>query len=89
MAVVQKMITPYCRISDEAVLRRMTHGGTQNANEYLKASILVWCPKLSFMSMRRLQGSVSRAVSAFNKQATEMVRIINKLLVFPTSYWNS
>ncbi|KAL8578669.1 hypothetical protein ACOMHN_007127 [Nucella lapillus] len=35
----------------------------------------------SFMGMRRLQGSVARAVSAFNEGATEMLGIMNKLYV--------
>ena len=44
-AVAHKLIPIYRRMSDEALLRHMTHGGTQNTNEYLNASIWVRCPK--------------------------------------------
>ena len=80
-AVAHKLIPIYRRVSDEASLRRMTHGGTQNTNECLNASIWVRCPKTSFMGMQRLQGSVARAVSAFNERATEMLSIMDKLYV--------
>ncbi|KAL8573387.1 hypothetical protein ACOMHN_032402 [Nucella lapillus] len=80
-AVAHKMIPVYRRMSDEALLRRMTHGGTQNTNECLNATIWARCPKTYFMGMRRLQGSVARAVSAFNEGATEMLGIMNKLYV--------
>ncbi|KAL8561278.1 hypothetical protein ACOMHN_047133 [Nucella lapillus] len=50
-AVAHKMIPVYRRMSDEALLRRMTHGGTQNTNECPNATIWARCPKTSFRGM--------------------------------------
>ena len=80
-AVAHKMIPLYRHMSDEALLRCMTHGGTQNIKECISTSIWVRYPKTSSMGMPRLQGSVAKAVSAFNEEATEMVSIMNKLYV--------
>lgn len=79
--VAHKMIPVYKRMSDESLLRRLAHGGTQNTNESLNATIWARCPKTAFMGMRRVKGSVARAVCSFNEGATEMISIMNKLYV--------
>ena len=80
-SVAHKLIPVYRRMSDEALLRRMAHGGTQNNNECLNATIWARCPKTAFMGLRRVKGSVARAVCAFNEGATELITIMNMLYV--------
>ena len=77
--VAEEMIPVYRRMSDEALLRRMIHGGTQNANECLNSQIWVRCPKTSFMGKRRVEGAVARAVGVFNEGATDLARVMNRM----------
>jgi len=83
--VAHKVIPVYRRMADQTLLRRMTHGGTQNTNECLNAMIWARCPKTSFMGLKRVQGSVARAVCIFNEGATELINLMNRLYV-NTSY---
>lgn len=77
--VAEKMVTIYKRMSDETLLRRMIHGGTQNTNECLNSTIWARCPKTSFLGLKRVQGSVARAVCIFNEGAHELVGLMNKM----------
>jgi hypothetical protein len=81
VAVGQKMIPIYRRMSDETLLQRMVHGGTQNANESLNSMIWVRCPKTSFMGLKRVEGSVARAVCIFNQGAAEMLSVMDRINV--------
>ena len=71
-------------MADQTLLRRMTHGDTQN-KECLNAMIWARCPKTSFMGLKRVQGSVTRAVCIFNEGATELINLMNRMYV-DTSY---
>ena len=64
---------------EESLLRRMIHGGTQNANECLNSTIWVRVPKTSFMGKQRVLGAVSRAVGSFNEGSTELLSVMNRL----------
>ena len=75
------MIPIYKRMADQTLLRRMTHGGTQNTNECLNAMIWARCPKTSFMGLKRVEGSVARAVCIFNEGATELINLMNWMYV--------
>ena len=79
--IAAQMVPVYERMSDEALLRRMTHGGTQNTNECLNSTIWARCPKTAFMGKRRVDGAVARAVGVFNEGEHELVRLMNKLYV--------
>ena len=77
--VAEKMLPVYRRMSDENLLRRMVHGGTQNTNECLNSTIWARCPKTSFLGLKRVEGSVARAVCVFNEGAHELVGLMNKV----------
>ena len=79
VAVAHKLLPLYRRMSDESLLRRMEHGGTQNNNECFNSTVWVRCPKTAFMGKQRLMGCVARAVCAFNEGATEMMTVMNKM----------
>ncbi|KAK0062167.1 hypothetical protein Bpfe_008268 [Biomphalaria pfeifferi] len=79
LEVAHKLIPIYRRMSDESLLQRMAHGGTQNNNESLNAMIWARCPKTSFMGLGRVKGSVVRAVSIFNAGANELINVMNKM----------
>lgn len=79
--VAHKMVPVYKRMSDESLLKRMVHGGTQNNNECLNAMIWARCPKTSFMGLKRVQGSTARAVCAFNEGASEMLSVMNRMFI--------
>ncbi|XP_055882678.1 uncharacterized protein LOC129925822 [Biomphalaria glabrata] len=79
LEVAHKQIPIYRRMSDESLLQRMAHGGTQNNNESLNAMIWTRCPKTSFMGLGRVKGSVARAVSIFNAGANELINVMNKM----------
>ena len=79
---VAKMMVPvYKRMTDESLLVRMVHGGTQNANECLNSQIWLRCPKTVFMGKRRVAGAVARAVSTFNEGTSAMVSVMNSMWV--------
>ena len=79
--VTHRIIPVYRRMADEALMKRLVHGGTQNTNECLNAVIWSRCPKTSFMGLRRVEGSVARAVSAFSEGAIEIISVMSKLYV--------
>ncbi len=82
--VAHKVLPVYRRMADQTLLRRMTHGGTQNKG-CLNAMIWARCLKTSFMGLKRVQGSVTRAVCIFNEGATELINLMNRMYV-DTSY---
>ena len=75
------MIPVYRRMAEDNLLKRLVHVPTQNTHECLNAMIWSQCPKTSFMGMRRVEGSVARAVSVFNEGANEIVSVLTKLYV--------
>lgn len=81
---VAESITPvYRRMSDEQLLRRLCHGGTQNQNESLNSQIWLRCPKTTFMGKRRVDAAVARAVSAFNEGNLQLTEVMAKLWLDP------
>ena len=54
--VAEKMLPVYRRMSDENLLRRMAHRGTQNTNECLNSTIWARCPKTLFWGLKRVKG---------------------------------
>ncbi|XP_070202967.1 uncharacterized protein [Littorina saxatilis] len=79
--VAEKMVPVFRRMSDEALLKRMQHGGTQNTNESLNNLVWLRCPKAVFMGKGRVDGATARAVAVFNEGAFEITRVMNKLYV--------
>ena len=79
--VAEKMVPVFRRMSDEALLKRMQHGGTQNTNESLNNLVWLRCPKTVFMGKGRVDGATARAVAIFNEGAFEITRVMNTLYV--------
>lgn len=79
--VAERMVGVYKRMSDQALLARLVHGGTQNANEAFNSQIWLRCPKTVFFGKRRVDGAVARAVGLFNEGATDLTRVMNKMWV--------
>ena len=77
--VAEKMLPVYRRMSDENLLQRMNHGGTQNTNECLNPTIWAHCPKTLFWRLKHIEGSVARAVCVFNEGTHELVGLMNKM----------
>ena len=75
-SIALKLIPVYRRMSEESLLKRMMHGGTQNTNECLNGMIWARCPKTTFMGLRRVQSAVARAVCVFNEGATEVISVM-------------
>lgn len=76
--VANKLIPVYKRISEEALLQRMAHGGTQNT-ECLNGMIWACCPKTSFMGADRVRDAVARAICIFNEGATEIINLMDSI----------
>ena len=71
------MVPVYHRMSNDNVLKSMTHGGTQNANECLNSVIGSRCPRTVFVGKSRIAASM--AVATFNEGATSISNVMNKL----------
>ncbi|XP_070174254.1 uncharacterized protein [Littorina saxatilis] len=79
--VAEKMVPVFRRMSDEALLKRMQDGGTQDTNESLNNLVWLRCPKTIFMGKGRVDGATARAVAVFNEGAFEITRVLNSLYV--------
>ena len=75
-----KAIKPvFERLSDDALLQKCAHGGTQNANESLHNMIWMRCPKTVFVGRTRLEIAVFDAVSVFNEGERGRLRMFELL----------
>ena len=83
--VGQKLIPVYHRMSSDSLLKRMQHGGTQNANECLNSVIWSRCPKTVFVGKRKLEAAASMAISTFNEGASCMLNVMEKLWLQSTN----
>ena len=77
--VSMKLIPVYRRMSDDALLNRMRHGRTQNANESFNNLIWLTVPKTLFFGKMRIDAAVARAVLRFNDGALAVASVMNKL----------
>ena len=75
----QKLIPVYHRMSSDSLLKRMQHGGTQNANECLNSVIWSRCPKTVFVGKGRVEAAASMAISTFNEGASAMLAVMERL----------
>lgn len=64
--VVAKIMPAYQRLASDSLLERCMKGRTQNANESLHSLIWRKCPKVTFVSKRRVDDAVGGAVAEFN-----------------------
>ena len=79
--VAEKMIPIYERMTSETLLRRMTHGRTQNQNESLNSTIWARCSKTAFMGKERIEAAIGSAVGKFNVGAQNLIVVMNQLWV--------
>lgn len=76
--VVAQILPIYQRLASDELLRRCVSAKTQNANETLHSCIWKKCPKEIFVSKKRLELSVTAAVSEFNLGCTESLKLMSK-----------
>lgn len=79
--VAEKMVPVYQRMSDVNLLKRLTKGKTQNANECLHSVIWSRCPKIVFVGKVRLTRAVASAVASFNEGTVHVSQIMDKLAI--------
>ncbi len=77
--VAEKLVPVYRRMSDDNLLKRMQHGGTQNTNECLNSVIWSRCPKTVFVGKQRVEAAVGMAVSTFNEGASAITDVMQNL----------
>jgi hypothetical protein len=82
--VAEALIPLYERMSDPNLLKRLTLGKTQNANESLHSLIWAFCPKEVFVGLPRIESSVAKAVGQFNEGSAMLTRTMRTLGVVPT-----
>ena len=68
-------------MSDPNLLKRLAKGKTQNSNESLHSVICSRCSKTVFVSHRKLQGAVARAVASFNAGASHLTEVMEFLAI--------
>ncbi len=83
--VAEQMVPVYRRMSDESLLKRMQHGGTQNTNECLNSVIWSRCPKTTFVGKRRVEAAVGMAVTSFNEGASAISTAMDSLWMESTA----
>lgn len=77
--VGKKLIPLYHRMSSDSLLQRMQPGGTQNANECLNSVIWSRCTKTVFVGKKRVEAAASLVISTFNKGASAMLSVMDRL----------
>ncbi|KAJ8389230.1 hypothetical protein AAFF_G00122500 [Aldrovandia affinis] len=77
--VGRKLLPVYHRMTSDALLQRMQHGGTQNTNECLNSVIWARCPKTVFVGKSRIEAAAGMAVATFNEGAHAMLGVMEKL----------
>lgn len=66
-------------LSDDKILKKCTHGKTQNANESLNNVIWSRCPKNIFLHKASFEMGVNSAVLHFNEGTAGVKRVLNFL----------
>jgi hypothetical protein len=82
--VAEALIPLYERMSVPNLLKRLTLGKRQNANESLHSLIWAFCPKEVFVGLPRVESSVAKAVGQFNEGSAMLTRTMRTLGVVPT-----
>ena len=79
--VAEAMVPVYRHMSVPNLLKRLAKGKTQNSNESLHSVIWSRCSKTVFVSHRKLQGAVARAVACFNAGASHLTEVMELLAI--------
>jgi hypothetical protein len=82
--VAEKLVPIYQRMSEKALLERLLHGATQNANESLNNLIWVHCPKTTFVGLQKVRTGVAMGVARFNAGAIHTIEVMRNLGIEPT-----
>ena len=61
------------------MLKRLSKGKTQNANECIHSVIWARCSKTVFMGKFRVDAAVASAISSFNIGATQLTEVMARL----------
>ena len=74
----------YERMTDPALLTRVQHGNTSNANESLNSTIWLRCPKTVFVGLDRVKAAVASAISHFNQGTSHVSQVMAHLHIPPS-----
>ena len=75
------MIPIFEHMTSKTLLKRMTHGRTQNQNEFLNSTIWARCTKTAFMGKERNEAAVGSTVGKVNVVAQNHIVVRNLLWV--------
>ena len=75
--VLQSIIPIYQRMSSPELLKKITHGKTQNANESVNSQIWLHCPKEVFVGADWLSAAVAEAVAKFNRGNFHLAQVLD------------
>ena len=64
-------------MSSPELLKKITHGKTQNANESVNSQIWLHCPKEVFVGADRLSAAVAEAVAKFNRGNFHVAQVLD------------
>ncbi|XP_076454221.1 uncharacterized protein LOC143289180 [Babylonia areolata] len=82
---VARAIKPiYERMSNLALMEKIKHGRTQNANECVNGQIWAKCPKTVHVGAGRFNASVASAVSHFNQEYVHLSQVMKKIGATPS-----
>ena len=79
--VAERMIPIYERMTNNTLLKRMTHGKTQNQNESLNSTIWARCLKTTFLGKDRIEAAIGSSIGKFNVGAQHLVDVMNQLWI--------
>lgn len=82
-AVLEAIEPVYKGLTDDSLLRKCLHGGTQNVNESFNRSIWQRIPKTEFVGMRSLQIGVYDAIICFNGGAMSRKGVLENMGLKP------
>ena len=72
--IVAEVMPVYQRLANDALLGRCLGGKTQNANESLHSTIWKRCPKIKFVSRRKIEIGAAEAIGNFNQGCWETLK---------------
>ena len=79
------LIDDFDALTDEDTLEKCSRNATQNANEALNGQIWRRCPKTVYVSSMVVSIATAMAVTAFNRGAVGVLRILHQLQLRQTA----
>ncbi|KAK6959930.1 forkhead box protein k1 [Biomphalaria glabrata] len=85
-AVIKFLEPIFVDLANEELLRKCTHGKTQNRNENLNKLIWERCPKELYVEKETIEEAVYSAISYFNDGAVSIIKCLEYLGIEPGYY---